>query len=224
MIRIRSAVLQQVTTFTFLALSGCSTAGLSPPAQPSAASVAAAESALAAVPGDPATVLASGVWAVHVACDAYLNAAASRDAGLSLAGAGLGTAGVAAAGFLATGGNPIGAAAATGLTSLAQTFLGEYRSSGALPYTSGTTTLVQNSMAAYEGALPSPASTAEAMLEVEGDWWQCSPGGYAQNVEKAAETVTVTAGAPGSVSFALARPAAAAPALRPPPIVRVNGR
>lgn len=206
-----------------LVLNGCS--GITPPAQPTPESVMATENAIAAIPGDPVTVLTSGIYSVHVACDAYLNAAAARNANISLASTGIGTSGVAAAGFLAAGGNPTGAAAAAGIASLAQTLLSQYQTSGALPYASGTTTLIQNSLAAYEGALMTPETTVEAMLDIEGDWWQCSPGGYAQNMEKAATTASVTAiAAPTSIpNFALLEPRSPS-VFRRPPTVKVNGQ
>lgn len=196
---------------TALGLASCASQ-LTPPSQPSPASIASTQTALAAITGDPVSAWEAGDYAVRAACHAYLNEMASREANISLAGGALGIAGPAASGFLLTGGNPVGAVAASAFAALGQSLLAQYNSSGAIPYTTATAGIIENAIDAYEAAIDAlpPATIAEAASYVDDEWFTCSPGGYAMLVTKAIGTAQVTA-APATPPAAMsASPAFAA--------------
>lgn len=201
-----------------LVLGGCSVAP-QPPPQPTPAAIVTAGAALAQISADPITTWRVGVYVVRSACHAYLNEAAARAAAMSSASTGLGLSGTAAAGFLASGGNPVGAALATGLASLGQSFLAAYQASGAIPYTTATTTMIEGALDAEETSVEQrlPTSVAQAASYVDDLWWWCSPGGYAELMMKSALTAQVSASS--SPGFG-AR--SAAPSARPR--VLVNGQ
>lgn len=204
-----------------LALGGCM--NMTPPAQPTPASIETNVQAIATISPDPATTWQVADYAVRTACDAYLDEMAQRSANLGLAQAGAGTAGIAAAGFAASAGSPVAAALASSAGSLVQTFLGEFQSSGALPYSAETSSIIDDAMSAYESAAAPPATTAGAMVLAEGLWRLCSPVGYAELVAKSISTASVTAGgaAPVTESLALGAPR---PVPAGKPHILVNGR
>jgi hypothetical protein len=201
-----------------LALAGC--AGVTPPSQPSPATIESTLTALASITADPVTAYQAGNYEVRAACHAYLNAAASRSANISLASGGLGLAGTAAAGFLVAGANPGGAAAAGVLAALGQNFLGLFQQAGAIPYGAGTSTIIENALDAYEAGVAAspPTSVAMAASFTDDEWYLCSPGGYAELMEKAAMTAGVSTSAAGpAMSRALSVP------MPPRPVIRING-
>lgn len=196
----------------FALLVGCSSMNVSPPAQPTPASIESTVTALQGITSDPVTAWQAGEYATQAACDAYLNESAERSANINTASAGIGIVG---AGVSAI--NPI-----AGVTSsLIQTLLSAYQSNGALPYSAETTALIQNTMVAYENAVPTPQTVAEAAMDVEGLFWQCSPAGYAENASKAIGTATVSAGGLAIPNAEFATPSV--PHVGPP-VITVNGR
>ena len=74
---------------TALGLASCASQ-LTPPAQPSPASIVSTQTALAAITGDPVSAWEAGDYMVRAACHAYLNEMAAREANMSLAGGALG--------------------------------------------------------------------------------------------------------------------------------------
>lgn len=203
-----------------LALFGCAgLGGVAPPAQPTPASIESTVSGLAAISADPVTAWAAADYGVRAACDAYLDAEARRSANLGLAQTGVGTAGLAAAGFAAGAGNPVAAALASSSATLVATFLGEFQSAGALPYSAETSAIIDNAMSAYEAAAPAPTSVAQAALLAEGLWRLCSPVGYAELVAKSISTAEVTAASPPAST-----PTAAMLPRVGKPRILVNGR
>lgn len=180
-------------------LSAC--AGITPPAQPTPASINATVQQLATISADPVTAWQAGDFAVRSACDTYLNALAQRQANFGLASGAVGTSGLAAAGFAATRANPVAAALATSASTLVQTFLGQFENAGALPYSPETTALIQNAMDTYEGAVRPPQSVAEAGGDAEGLWWLCSPAGYAELAAKAVGSAQVSAATVPETAF-----------------------
>lgn len=166
-----------------------------PPPQPTPASINATIGQLAAISADPVMAWQAGDYAVRAACDDYLNQLAERQAGFGLASGAVGTSGLAAAGMAASRANPIAAALATSASTLVQTFLGQLQNAGALPYSVETTTLIQNALDAYEGAVRPPQSLAEAAGDAEGAWWLCSPAGYAELAAKSIGSAQVSAAA-----------------------------
>jgi hypothetical protein len=210
-----------------LLLGGCAgtTIAPQPPTQPTPASIQTTREQLAQITADPVTAWRTGVYEVRAACHAYLNQAAARSADLSLANAGVGLSGTAAAGFLLSGGNPIGAALATGLASLGQSFLSTYQASGAIPYTGATTNLIENALDADENAAEQqlPTSIEQAASYVDDFWWWCSPGGYAQLILKSAMTAQVTATPAAVPNAPVAAPRFGA-GLRPRPRIYINGQ
>lgn len=200
-----------------LVLAGCAGQQLQPPPQPTPASVNAAILSLDQIIAPPSQVWEAGDYAVRTACDAYLDQAAARSAQLSLASTGVGMGGAAATGILAASGAFPGAALAGGLATLAQSFIAAYQASGALPYTTETSTMIDNAMTAYEAAVPPPVDTAQAMLDVEGLWALCSPVGYSRLVSKAVATASVSAAMPTQRLGLL-------PARQGRPVITVNGR
>ncbi len=128
---------------------------------------------------------------------------AARSANINLASGGLGLAGPAAAGFLVAGGNPMGAAAAGAISALGQTFLNLFNSSGSIPYTAETSSIIQLALDAYENGvnIAPPQSVPQAISYVDDLWWQCSPGGYAMLVSKAIGTANVGVQMNGMFSF-----------------------
>ena len=214
-------------------LAGCA-AVPSGPAQPTPSSVQATVADVAAISTDPVTAWQAGDYAVRAACDAYLNQAAARAAGITTASAGLGLGGTTAAGFLAAAGNPAGAAAAASMAAVGQSFLSLFQSPGAMPYTPETSAIIGEAMSAYEDAVPPPTTLAQAMIDVEGFWDLCSPAGYQQLITKAIGSAAVTASpgpnaaAQSQALFQGAPPVAfrEAPvtATASPPRVLVNGR
>lgn len=198
-----------------LGLSAC--AGTAPPPQPSPASIGNAIQQLAAIAADPAAIWQAGDYATRAACDSYLNRNAVRDADIGFADNLVGTSGLAAAGMTASMGNPAAAALTAGATGIARNFLGDFRQAGALPYGPETTVIVQKALDAYEAATRPPASKAEAMADIEGLWWLCSPAGYAELVAKSIGSAQVSAAAmPVSAAALRASPSR--------PRVLVNGR
>lgn len=193
-----------VAVMGLVGLAGC--AGSMTPTQPTPASINQTIGALSVITADPVTAWQAGDYAVRTACHAYLNGAANQSVNLGLAGGGLGLGGVAAAGFLTSGGNPVGAAAATGIAALGQAFLNLFQASGSIPYTSETAMLIENALDAYEAQVDAnpPQTVARAASYVDDLWWQCSPGGYAMNASRALSTATVSAvPAAAAQSFAL---------------------
>lgn len=201
-----------------LLLSGCGTLQVGIPPQPSPSSIESTITALASISADPVTAWQAGNYSVRAACDAYLNQEAQRSAELNLAGTGIGVGGVAAAGMLASRGNLVASAMAGAVSGLASTFLSAYEASGALPYSSETTSLIQNAEDAYSGAVAPPQSLAEAANDTEGAWWICTPAGYAMLASKAIGTAQVSAGPSMTAAFA------ASPTSDGRPKIEVNGR
>lgn len=194
-----------------LAISGC--AGVSPPAQPTPASIESTLAALQAITADPVTAWQAGDYAVRASCHAYLNASAQRNANLSLGVGALGLGGAAAAGM--------GSPAAAGAVALASSFLTLFQQSGAIPYTEGTSTLIENALNAYEAGVTNapPATVEQAASYVDDLWFLCSPGGYAELMQKAAMGASVSSG--GSAPVAHAR--MSLPVTQSRPVIQVNG-
>jgi hypothetical protein len=193
-----------------LAASGC--AGLSEPSQPTPAGIAATLTQLQAITADPLTAWQAGDYAVRTSCHAFLNASAERDANLGLGIGALGLSGAAAATA-----SPI----ASGAIALAGSLLTLFQQSGAIPYTAATSSIIEKALDAYEaGVAAGPPQTLEqAASYVDDLWFLCSPGGYAELMQKAAIGAAVSA---GSVRAAVMLPrAAAAPPTRP--MIQVNG-
>jgi hypothetical protein len=202
-------------------LDGCSTTQIAPPAQPTPTSINGAIADLAAIEKyNPVRVWKTGVWAVRAACYDFLNAEAIRSSQIGLASTGIGLGGVAAGSFLIAHGSPLGAAAATALSSLTQSFLSNYQQAGAIPYTSNTTTIIVKALNAEEAQVNAdlPTTVEDAMSYVSDLWWWCSPGGYQWLVNESIATATISAGPPLSSAFA------SPPGPRERPQVRVNGR
>lgn len=176
-----------------LSLTACS--GMQPqePAQPTPQSIQSTLTQLAGITADPVTAWKAGDYAVRAACHAYLNAAAQRSSGISLAGAAVGFAG--AAGSMV---NPLAGVA----SSLLQGFLSAYQQSGAIPWGPETATIIENALDAYEdGVAASPPATVEdAASDVDTLWFYCSPGGYSILVTKAISTAGISASASPSLS------------------------
>jgi hypothetical protein len=150
-----------------------------PPAQPTPASIQDAYVQLSVITADPVTAWLTGDYAVRTACYAYLNGMAQRSADLSLESGALGMGGGAAA---IASGHPYVAAA----TALGESFLTLFQQSGAIPYTTETSMLIEGGLDAVETgvALQPPKSAAQALLDVQKLWWQCSAGGYRQLVSQ----------------------------------------
>lgn len=219
---VRLAALRAAVLAT-LAVVGAGCGTVSPPPQPTPASVAAIEAEIAAVANqDPVTAWHAGDYGVRSGCDLYLNQAASRAAGLSTASGALGLGGTAAAGFLVAGGNPAGAAAAGTLAALGQSFLQLFQNSGAMPYTAATAVIIDKAMGAYEAAVDAapPTDMAGAMNAIEGVWNICTPSGYAALATEAIRSATVSAAPAAAANYLAISPS---PSITRPPIV-VNGR
>lgn len=169
---------------TVLALSACAGQQLTPPPQPTAAYVEAALTDLAQIQGTPLQVWRAGNGAVRAACYAYLNQAASRNASISF---GSSAAGVLGAGLSVV--NPLAGVA----SSLVQTLLTAFQSSGAIPYTTETSTIIVNAMNAEEDAVEAspPADAAQALSYVNDQWFNCSAGGYQILVTKSIATAQI---------------------------------
>lgn len=204
------------------ALTGC-VASIAPPPQPTPATLAGAEASLAAIPGTPWDAWEAGDYAVRASCHAYLGELAGQASSLALASSGLGLGAAAAGGFLISGGNPGGAAAATGLAALAQSFLAAFQTSRAIPYTAETAALIEKTLDAYEAGVAAspPATIAQAASYVDDQWWNCSYGGYAVHAAAAIGSATIAANppVPAAGNFAallMPRPAR--------PVITVNGR
>jgi hypothetical protein len=168
----------------FLALAGCAGQQLTPPPQPSAAYVEAATLDLAQVKGSPLEAWRAGNGAVRAACYAYLNQAASRSASIGLAGS---AAGVIGAGLSVV--NPLAGVA----SSLVQTLLTAFQSSGAIPYTTETSTIIVSALNAEEDAVEAspPADAAQAVSYIMDQWFNCTAGGYQILVTKSIATAQI---------------------------------
>jgi hypothetical protein len=199
-----------------LAIAGCSSMGsLSPPTQPTPASIQEVNVQLAALTSDPVTTWQVGDYAVRLACHAWLDAAAVQNARSAQANVGLGVLG---AGLSIV--NPLAGVAA----SLGQTLLTSLQAAGPTP-SAGAAALVVNALDAYEGAAGTPSSVPAALSWVDDEWYLCSPAGVAHLEMTASITAQVgTVGSaltvPGTSSYFAAR---AAP-LSTRPVVTINGR
>jgi hypothetical protein len=189
---------------SLLLLAGCaSNMTATPPPQPTPESIQSVNVRLSAITTDAITTWQVGSYLVRSACHSYLNAMAARSADINLASSGLGLAGPAAAGFLISGGNPAAAAAAGALSALSQTFLNLFNSSGSIPYTTETASIIEQALNAYENGvnMGPPESVAQAISYVDDLWWQCSAGGYAMLVSKAISSASVGVQMNGMFSF-----------------------
>jgi hypothetical protein len=165
------------------------------PVQPDAAYVETALTDLAQVQGTPLEAWRAGNGAVRSACYAYLNQAAARNANINL---GSSAAGILGAGLSVV--NPLAGVA----SSLVQTLLTAFQSSGAIPYTTATSTIIVNALNAEEAAVESapPADMAQAVSYVVDQWFNCSAGGYQILVTKSISTATIGATTQGMQSRA----------------------
>jgi hypothetical protein len=195
-----------------LALAGGGCAGVTPPSQPTPDSIESTLTALQAITVDPLTAWQAGDYAVRAACHAFLNASAERNASLGLGIGALGLGGAAAATT-----NP----AAAGAIALAGSFLTMFQQAGPIPYTAGTSSIIEKAIDTYEAGVNAapPTSIAQAASYVDDVWFLCSPGGYAELMQKAAMGAAVSNGrAPTSAAM---MPRAVAPRMRP--AIKVNG-
>lgn len=202
-------------------LAGCAgvTGNIAPPPQPTPASVDAVVTEMAVLPASPTLIWEAGDWAARSTCDAYLNDLAQRNSNFGLASSAAGTSSLAAAGLADARANPVAAGLASAAGLLAQQFIGDFRSAGALPYGAETTRLIQDAQDAYEAqiALHMPATAAQAMSDVEGLHWQCTPAG-------AADLVTRSIGSAQVSAAAMSPSTAMLPTSPSRPRISVNGR
>jgi hypothetical protein len=209
-----------------LALAACS-AVPAPPTQPSMANILAVQQELAAeqVAGlTPLQALEYGILGEQRACDAWLEASASRankiaNAQNALSNATGATAGI--MGILGAGGPAVAGAAVGG------TFLGNVLTTQAgAGLSDGDAYLIANALQQYEANLSMPTDLASASLQIEGAWMTCNQFAANQYGERAKLTAQVTASSPVSSSSSLSQALqrnAGLYVLPPVPVVQING-
>ena len=167
----------------------------------------------------PQQALEYGILAEQRACDAWLEASASRASKIANAQNALSNATGAVAGAmgLAGSGGPAIAGAA-----LAGTFLGNVLTTQAgAGLSDGDAYLIANALQQYEANLAMPADLTGANLQIEGAWMTCNQFAANQYGERAKLTAQVTASS-SSLSQALQRNAGLY-VLPPVPVVQING-
>jgi hypothetical protein len=193
-----------------LLVAGCASS-LTPPAQPTPASIESEIASLATITADPLTVWETGNYAVRAACLAYLNSAAAQQTSISLGSSAVGIAGAGA-----SVANPLGGVAA----SLVQSFLSALSSSGTVP-TTGDAVLIMGALSAYETGVSAspPASIPMAISYVDDLWFNCAPGGAAILAMKAKTSAQIGIASPPAAAFS-SRGLAVLPRR---PVITVNG-
>jgi hypothetical protein len=209
-----------------LALAGCSSVP-APPTQPTAANILAVQQELAAEQAaglTPQQALEYGILSRQRACDAWLEASASRANKIANAQNALSNATGAAAGAMGLAGS--GSAAVAGVA-LAGTFLGNVLTTQAgAGLSDGDAYLIANALQQYEANLSMPTDLASASLQIEGAWMTCNQFAANQYGERAKLTAQVTASSPVSSSSSLSQALqrnAALYVLPPVPVVQING-
>jgi hypothetical protein len=204
-----------VAAAVLLELSGCAGQQPTPPPQPTATYVEAALADLAQINATPLEAWRAGNGAVRAACYAYLNQAATRNASIGL---GSSAAGVLGAGLSVV--NPLAGVA----SSLFQTFLTALQSSGAIPYTTETSTIIVSALNAEESAVEAspPVDVAQAISYVEDQWFNCTAGWYQILVTKSIATAQI--GTTSSPSFSSFQSRAVGAPIAGRPAITVNGR
>jgi hypothetical protein len=157
-------------------LGGCATTTQTVP-QPSPTSIQVANVQLATLtysdgsPLQPVDAWQIGDYSVRAACHAYLNSAAAQQTNLNLVGMGVGVIGAGASIY-----NPLAGVA----SSLVQTLINAYSSSGPVP-TTADAIIIEGAMDAYEAAavMAPPTSVASAVSYVDDLWFNCAAGGAA---------------------------------------------
>jgi hypothetical protein len=217
---------QVVCAELLLALVACSSVP-APPTQPTVANILAVQQELAAEQAaglTPLQALEYGSLDVQRACDAWLEASASRANKIANAQNALSnvtgvTAG--AMGLAGSGGPAIAGAA------LAGTFLGNVLTTQAgAGLSDGDAYLIANALQQYEANLSAPPDLASASLQIEGAWMTCNQFAANQYGERAKLTAQVTASSPVSSSSSLSQALqrnAGLYVLPPVPIVSING-
>lgn len=218
----RLAALLLVGSFA-VGLSAC--AGLTPPVQPTPASINNTVQQLSAITASPTVAWQAVDYAVRASCHAYLNGAATRNSDLALASGGLGLGGIGAMGFLSNGGNVPGALAAGAVTTLGQNFLNLFQQSGPTPSV-GDSILVGDALDKYEAnvELNPPASVAMAASFGDDEWFLCSWGGIQELRQKAEMTAQVSTGSVQASASTVPFTAVMTPTWPGRPHIYVNGR
>ena len=208
------------------ALASCS-AVPAPPTQPSMADILAVQQELAAEQAaglTPQQALEYGILSRQRACDAWLEASASRANKIANAQNALSNATGAVAGAMGLAGS--GGPAIAGVA-LAGTFLGNVLTTQAgAGLSDGDAYLISNALQQYEENLSMPTDLASASLQIEGAWMTCNQFAANQYGERAKLTAQVTASSPVSSSSSLSQALqrnAGLYVLPPVPVVQING-